>query len=164
MDILVLSDSHGNRENILRLLRSMPNVRYLLFCGDGIRDLHGLEEEFPRLIVCDVRGNCDVFCGVDVPTERLLTIDGVRILMMHGHTHFVKSGTETAARYAFEKGADILLFGHTHVQSEEYFTFDEGHVYAFNPGSVGSYVLNGFHYGVLVIKDKKFLLSHGSFF
>lgn len=163
MDILVVSDSHGKKENIVQLLRSMPKVKYLLFCGDGVADLEGIEEAFPRLIVCAVKGNCDVFSFADDPTERFFEVEGVRILMMHGHTHFVKSGVEHAARYAAAKGADVLLFGHTHDPYEAYFTFDEKRICAFNPGSVGKRTVDGFHYGVLVVKDKSFLLSHGSF-
>ncbi len=163
MDILVLSDSHGNRTNIVKLLKNMPHVRYLLFCGDGIKDLDGLEEEFPRLIVCSVKGNCDMFFSADVPTERFFEIEGIRILMMHGHTHFVKSGVDAAARYAMVKGADILFFGHTHEPFEQYFISGEQRLCAFNPGSVGKRRGDAFHYGVLVIKEKRFLLSHGSF-
>ncbi len=163
MDVLVLSDSHGKRYNIVRLLRALPRVKYLLFCGDGLSDLYELENEFPSLTVISVKGNCDLFRYADEPTERLFELEGVRILLMHGHTHSVKSGIDAAAKYAAEKGADVLLFGHTHDPHEEYFTFGEHRLCAFNPGSVGVRLSDGYHYGVLTLKDKRFLTSHGTF-
>ncbi len=163
MDILVLSDSHGKRNNIVRLLHALPNIKYLLFCGDGLSDLDDIEKEFPCLTVISVKGNCDLFRCADEPTERFFELDGVRIFMMHGHTHFVKHGIENAASYAAQKGADVLLYGHTHAKNEEYFTFGEHRICVFNPGSVGLRINGFYHYGILTIKNKCFLPSHGTF-
>lgn len=159
MEILIVSDTHRKKEHLLRLLRAHPSAKYLLFCGDGISDLEGVEERFATLIVCAVRGNCDWLS--DAPEERFFTLDGVRILMMHGHTHGVKGGIGAALSYAKRKGADVLLFGHTHVPYEEHIDVGERYITLFNPGSLAERIDGGYSYGVLEIREGKYLLSHG---
>ena len=67
--------------------------------------------------------------------ERLLEIEGVRILMLHGHTRHVKSSPMAAVYAAREYGADVLLFGHTHVPLVDY----DGTLWVMNPGAAGDY-------------------------
>ncbi len=158
MELLIVSDSHGKRERLYRLLRAHPAAKYLLFCGDGLADISEIEENFPSLMVCGVRGNCDWFS--DMPEERLFSVDGVRILMMHGHTHGVKGGTGAALSHAKKMNAHILLYGHTHVPHSEYIP-DAG-ITLFNPGSLVERTPEGYSYGVLEIRQGEYLLSHGS--
>jgi len=163
MEILIASDSHGRESNIRKLLQSHPNAAMLLFCGDGLRDLAQLEEEFPGIAFFAVRGNCDLLMADDTPTERLLTVGTFRILMMHGHLFGVKGGLGSAISYAKKQQADILLFGHTHEPYEENLSFESQKLSVFNPGSIGKRDCGAFFYGVLEIRNNGFLLSHGSF-
>ena len=78
-----------------------------------------------------VPGNCD-WGSFDEP-ERLLELEGVRILMLHGHTRNVKSSPLAAQYAAREWGADILLFGHTHRPLVDW----DGTLYTMNPGAAG---------------------------
>ena len=158
MEILIVSDSHGRKENIRRLLLEHPNAKYLLFCGDGLADIGSVAREFPRVITTAVRGNCDWLS--DVPEELFFTVDGVRILMMHGHTYSVKGGLGAALSYAKSKEAHILLFGHTHVPYSEYVS--DAKVTLFNPGSIAERSQEGYSYGVLEIREGEYLLSHGA--
>lgn len=158
MELLIVSDSHGKKERILRLLREHPFAKYLLFCGDGINDISEIEKEFPTLIVCAVKGNCDRFC--DMPEERFFSVDGVRILMMHGHSYGVKGGMGAALSHAKKMNADILLYGHTHVPKNEYAS--DVSMSLFNPGSLAERTVDGYSYGVLEIRQGSYLLSHGS--
>ena len=164
MEILVCSDSHGNKANLLRLVKDHPAATHLLFCGDGVKDLSVVAECFPRLIILPVAGNCDgFFVTEDVPRERLFTLGGVRILMMHGHLYGVKSGVGAALSYAKAQGADVLLFGHTHLPYAESADLGERRLEVFNPGSIGSYNGGAYSFGLLTIKENGFLLSHGSY-
>ena len=158
MEILIVSDSHGRADNLREVLRSHPNAKYLLFCGDGLRDVGIAAREFPNVITAVVRGNCDWLS--DIPAELYFKIDGVRILLMHGHTHSVKSGMDTALAYAKEKDAQILIYGHTHIPKNEYVS-DMG-ITLFNPGSLAERTREGYSYGVLEIRNGKYLLSHGN--
>ena len=57
--LLVLSDSHGGRAAIERvLLKENANIDALVFLGDGLRDLEQALTPYPRLRAY-VAGNCD---------------------------------------------------------------------------------------------------------
>ena len=160
MKLIVISDTHGRADAYIeRVLRLHSDRDAVLFLGDGIRDFLGLD--LRNLFA--VRGNCDVYCPDDVPAERLLTFDGVRILMMHGHTHSVKSGTARLLAYARASGADVVLYGHTHEPIERYMrdSDEERGIYLFNPGSLGEPRGNAPSYGVIEIKKGQLLLSLG---
>ena len=96
MQVLVVSDSHGNVDNMVRAVEWVQ-PDYVLHLGDCQRDLEALRREFPGLAMEGVPGNCD--WGSYDQKERLIELGGVRILMMHGHTRNVKS-SPMAAMYA----------------------------------------------------------------
>lgn len=146
MRILVLSDSHGNVENMARCVElTEPDV--ILHLGDCQRDAETLHRQFPSLPMQSVPGNCD-WGAVDAP-EVLTEYGGVRILMMHGHTRNVKASTLSAVYAAREMGAQVLLFGHTHRPLVDY----DGSLWVMYPGSVG----RGFPctYGIVTITGCK---------
>ena len=80
MEILVLSDSHGRVDHMVRAVEQF-HPRQVLHLGDCVRDAQALERQFPQLPVTMVPGNCD--WGQTGEPERLLEIEGVRILMLH---------------------------------------------------------------------------------
>ncbi len=133
MKIMVFSDSHGNVDNMVRAVErergGAPDL--LIHLGDGWRDAEALHERFPQLPLEQVPGNCDL--GRFEERERLLLLGDFRIMICHGHTLGVKSSLLRAQLTARERGADALLFGHTHVP---YIDFHEG-VWLVNPGSIG---------------------------
>ena len=48
--LLVLSDSHGGRDAIERILKAeSKNIDALIFLGDGLRDLELALTKYPRL-------------------------------------------------------------------------------------------------------------------
>ena len=161
MEILIVSDTHGRKDNLLKLLRSHPNTRYLLFCGDGIADLASVKSAFPDLITVAVCGNCDRLF-FEVPSEETLRIGGIKILLMHGHLYGVKGGIGAALSRVKEVDADILLYGHTHIPFEKTLSLGERNVTVFNPGSLAERGLDGYSYGTLEIRENGFLLSHGA--
>lgn len=168
LKLLVVSDSHGRADRVRELASRHKDAEAILFLGDGIRDLELVDPIVSRAI-CAVRGNCDIFSffsteNMNFPEERLLVFGERHILMMHGHTKGVKVGLENALLYAYGKGTDILLFGHTHMPLEKYFpagsavggvTFERP-MYAFNPGSLGES-----SFGYIEIRGKDILFSHG---
>lgn len=171
MKILVVSDSHGRSDNLRRAVELNCDSDAIIHLGDGYNDLkYAGTADIP---IYRVRGNGEEFLsrinGNDVPRELFIELDGVKILMMHGHTHSVKSGLDRAVEYALEKKADILLFGHTHTPLERY--LPEGTrvgeqictkgFYIFNPGSIGEPRFCEPTFGLITIRDGKILLSHG---
>ncbi len=162
MKLLILSDTHGRVDRLSRVLALHSDADAILFLGDGLSDIARSGIDTGKLFC--VRGNCDGFSfnsNIYSPDELSLCFDGFNILMMHGHLHSVKSGTERAAEYAMKKGADILLFGHTHVPIETYLSGDEKPMYLFNPGSLGAGQGGGSSYGLIQIRGGNILFSHG---
>ncbi len=169
MNIAVVSDSHGyvrNLSELFRLQEALPRSErpeVLLHLGDGLRDLDRADIP-PEVTVLSVRGNCDGFDSFDTLFERMPSFGGYKMLMMHGHNVFVKSGISRAVAYAVERNADILLFGHTHKPLAQTFAAGEtvgGKVlakplYVFNPGS-----LMEKSFGILGLSEKGILMSHG---
>lgn len=170
MQLLVLSDSHGRADRLRESARRCCGVDMILFLGDGLRDLSVLDERATERL-CAVRGNCDLFSplAADLPEERFLAFDAYRVLMMHGHTHDVKLGISRAVAYAHERGADVLLFGHTHEPLSLY--LPEGSdvggtvllrpLHVFNPGSIGAPRGTAPSYGRVDLRPSGIVCSHG---
>jgi len=112
MKLLVLSDSHGNIERMIYAVEyTKPDI--ILHLGDQIMDAVLLQSQFPNTTFHAVKGNCDFNAFGDI--ELLLTFDGVKVFMTHGHTYRVKNGLAEIIEAGRKKGADIALFGHTHI-------------------------------------------------
>lgn len=132
MKLLVLSDSHGNVENMVRAVETVkPDM--IVHLGDVMRDGQKLHAFFPAIPFEQVPGNCDL--GAFDQPEKILCIEDKRILMCHGHTLHVKESLLTAMYAALEQKADIFLFGHTH----RIFSEIRNGVAMLNPGSIGDY-------------------------
>lgn len=171
MKLLVVSDIHGRHDRLSVLLDMHKNADALIFLGDGLRDLERADAYSRGMSVISVKGNCDgtSFLGNDAPTEQLQTIGGYKMLMLHGHTRGVKSGMERAILAAVQSEADILLFGHTHIPMEKYIPESQGEgilslpkpLRIFNPGSLGASGDGRGHFGLIEIRGKDILMSHG---
>ncbi len=171
MRLLVLSDSHGRADRLRDAARRARSADMILFLGDGLRDLALLDDDDAARL-CAVRGNCDAFSffADDLPEERFLALDEYHILMMHGHTHDVKYGYARAVAYAASRGADLLLFGHTHEALATY--LPEGTVmggvtlekpmHVFNPGSIGLPRGGAPSYGWVDLRPQGIVCSHGN--
>lgn len=125
--ILVLSDVHSNRNALTRVADIMKESDYVIFLGDGIS---ALSEYFGVLKdkLYAVDGNCD-FSGLG-QRQGLLEVEGHKIFFTHGHLYGVKSDLTKLSLKAQEVGADIVLYGHTHIANVE----KQGGVYFINPG------------------------------
>ena len=169
MILSVVSDSHGSCRNLREmldrqsLLPASQRSELLLHLGDGVLDCERvtLPEGICSLAV---RGNCDGALASDYPTLRTASFAGFRIVMMHGHTHGVKSSLVSAMAYALQEDADLLLYGHTHEPYAATPTTGTSlfgaplkkPLYVFNPGSLaeGSF-------GVIELSSKGIFMSHG---
>lgn len=137
-----MSDSHGDYNHPRRAVMTHPEAEVIIHCGDGEDQVENLRMEFPDKAVYCVRGNCD--WGSTKPLQETLTIEGKKIMFTHGHIYNVKSGIYRIVYEAREQGADILLFGHTHMPLNEY----EDGLYIMNPGSINGYFAS---YGMIDI-------------
>ena len=136
MQFLVLSDSHGRADRLVSVCAAHPDIAALLFLGDGL--------------------------SLDTPAPEEDTFDlfGHRVFMMHGHRAGVKGGDGAARSLALARGADILLYGHTHRPLACY--DPDGPLYVMNPGSIGAPPDGHPSYGILDILPGGVMLSHGT--
>jgi len=122
---------------------SLESPDLILHLGDNNKDCDAIEDEYPEITLRSIRGNCDYsFSGLVIDEFEL---EGKRFFMTHGHTFSVKTGTSKLIKTALEQGADVLLFGHTHIQ---HYSVVES-MTVVNPGSIGL----GKAYAVLEIKN-----------
>ena len=143
MKILVFSDSHGSRNRMVEVTaREDPDMIFHL--GDGWRDAESLHRRFPKIPMYQVPGNCDYRTQAD--PECLVTVQGFRILLCHGHTYGVKDSLILPSQAAEEMGLDAFLFGHTHRP----LVSRRGETLFLNPGSIGDYQA---FYGILTVGD-----------
>ena len=131
MRIVVMSDSHGRTGRLAQVFREQAEANWYLFLGDGERDWDEVTAQFPDRKTLAVAGNCD-FCS-QLPPCREEIFGGKRVFFTHGHLYKVKYDLYTLSCAARERGADIVLFGHTHVPLD---TYDDG-LTLVNPGSIG---------------------------
>ena len=114
MKILVFSDSHASLGFMRKSIEALRPDQ-VIHLGDHYDDAETIAEESPSIPFCMVAGNCDRYrCLPDTPTMRLITLDGLRFLVTHGHMHQVKSGIDFLLADARKVGANAVLFGHTH--------------------------------------------------
>ncbi len=142
MRILVVSDTHGSEANLRRAILAQPAAEIVIHLGDGQAEAERAKRNFPEKMFLQVRGNCDM--GSPLPYEGEYTVDGVKIFYTHGHMYNVKMGLYNAVCAAREKGAQVLLYGHTHQALTDY----EDGLYLMNPGSLSGW---GASYGTLDI-------------
>ena len=148
MSILVVSDTHGNHENLdIALERVMPDKIY--HAGDA----QGGEIYIEAVCDCPleiVRGNCDF--GSDLPTEVVFSLGNHVVLLTHGHLYGAGFGLEGLAEEARAKGADVVIYGHTHCPQIVY----EDDITIVNPGSIALPRQDGRKPSYLVIDVDRF--------
>lgn len=129
MKILVVSDTHGSMYHLERLLNEHKDFSRILHLGD----IEGEADYLEALAECPVdivAGNNDY--EYDLPREKVITIGGHTIFMAHGHAYMVNYSKDRLLTAAIQRGAELALFGHTHVP----FLDNTRCVTLLNPGSI----------------------------
>lgn len=149
MKWLVFSDSHGNLDYMKKAVEAEKPDK-VLHLGDVIRDARRLQENFPEIEMEFVVGNCDGYNGDDsAPEEKELFMGEKRLMICHGHTYQVKLGIGMLTNEARIRGADVVLFGHTH----EPLCYMEGKLWVLNPGTCSG--MPRATYGAIELEDGK---------
>lgn len=149
MKILVISDIHGCNNTAQEIITENNDVKHIIFLGDGMNTINQIETFFPEKSFYCVAGNCDFITATD---ENFLSFGGKNIFFTHGHKYYVKQQRDLSLLKERAKsiGADIALFGHTHVPHKEI----DGELYLMNPGAVQQS-----SYGIIEIKDGEIILD-----
>lgn len=148
MKILVFSDSHGITGGMEKAVATEKDFQYIIHLGDGEKDLKNIIKNYPKVSVVQVAGNCDYNSTLN-KSERLY-IDGKMIYITHGDLYGVKLGLGRLAVAARKKGADLVLFGHTHSAT----IINEDGMILMNPGSMAVGYTYYPSYGVVTFNEK----------
>lgn len=169
MKLIVVSDTHGRYDRLVTLMQMHKDADALIFLGDGLNDLGRADAYSYPFTVYSVKGNCDGFSffsqGIPADDELMLCFEGYKFFIIHGHTRAVKNNMDRAILASRTKGADVLLYGHTHVATDKYIPEDEeGNkpLRLFNPGSLGASGDGEAHFGLIEIRDGNMLTSLGT--
>ena len=112
MRIAVISDTHGMNEDIIKALMSIDKPDMLIHLGDYADD----GEKISKILgipITIVKGNGDPFSNYN--EDELIEVHGKKLFLTHGHRHNVVRNLDTLYYKAVEMGADMALFGHTHL-------------------------------------------------
>ena len=123
---IVFSDVHGDYKAMQKLRPLICENDGAFFAGDGLSCV--LQSNIEKLYW--VAGNCDAYGD----KEQIIEIEGVKILLTHGHLYGVKSGMGKLYYRAKEVGANVVIFGHTHAP----LTCEEDGIMFLNPGTACS--------------------------
>jgi len=136
MRILAISDTHGHEYFIPRIMDNHPEAETIFFLGDGLRGAIEIAEQNGKSWHF-VRGNNDYGMIIDgdgcqIADSGMEIVRNRRVFYTHGHIYSVKTDLERVINAARERGADLLLFGHTHRPMVDY----KDGLHIMNPGSL----------------------------
>ena len=132
MKALVLSDSHGYSHRLQSVLKAACDCSVVFFLGDGLRDLERVRDAFANKTFVCVNGNNDWNAEGRYDDFAYKYIEGHTIIATHGHRCGVRRSLQDLAAKALSVRADTALYGHTHIQRQEYV----GSVLCVNPGAL----------------------------
>jgi len=127
MKFLITSDIHGNIDALNEVKKKHADIIHHLDAGDICLD----QIQYERHHLITVKGNND-FRSKE-PYFRVVDLEGVKILISHGHLEHVKFGLEKLLLKAKSHEVNLCIFGHTH---ERYMMVKDG-ILMINPGSLG---------------------------
>lgn len=146
MLIGVVSDTHCINKYIQLAADKIKNVDILIHLGDNSSDIEQFKKIFNGEIYV-VDGNCD-YRG-EYPKELIIDVNSKKIFLTHGDLYGVKSGLNNIFYKGKELGADIVLYGHSHIEVIERVE----DILIMNPGSVSIPKGKGHSIGFIEIDD-----------
>ncbi|WDF83403.1 metallophosphoesterase [Lacticaseibacillus pabuli] len=155
MKILAVSDTHGDAQILKELLIQYPDFDGYFYAGDS--ELQSSDDLFKTYQA--VEGNMDWDTGFPMTID--VTVKGVNVFMTHGHKYGVGIGLDRLVAAGREQGAQLIIYGHTHVALAEQ---HEG-IVVVNPGSIsqprGELANLGGTYALIEFKDGTATVEYG---
>lgn len=111
MRILIVSDTHRNNANYLRVIEKTGPFDLVIHCGD----VEGSELVISKAAGCRVemvQGNNDFFS--ELPKEKEFMVGQYRVWLTHGHNYYIAMNSEMIKQEARDREIDIVMCGHTH--------------------------------------------------
>lgn len=122
MKVIIMSDNHSDVAVIEKIKQKYPDITHLVHCGD-----YCSSKQDDALI--RVKGNCDY---ENIEEEKIVEIDGLRFLVVHGHLFSKLHLIEDLFALAKYHACDVVCFGHIHRRVLE----KRAGIILINPGSL----------------------------
>lgn len=129
MKVLIVSDTHSSNGNLYEVIEKENPIDMIIHLGDG----EGVEEEIPMITNVPmhiIRGNNDFFSRL--PRDKEFFLGDHHVFISHGHAYMVSVTDEHIIDEAKGRGADIVMYGHTHKPSVK----KKKGITILNPGSL----------------------------
>lgn len=129
MKVLIVSDTHNSNGNFYDVIEAEQPIDMIIHLGDG----EGVEEELPRITNVPmqiVRGNNDFFSRL--PRDKEFFLGDYHVFITHGNAYMVSATEDYLINEAKGRGADIVMYGHTHKPSIK----EKDGIIILNPGSL----------------------------
>lgn len=131
MRLIIMSDSHSAFHKVKMIVsENKATADAFLHLGDGISEFEDVHLLWPELPFVAVKGNND--WGRMEPKTRVISRGGHRLMLTHGDLFRVKYSIDDLEATARKEGAEVVLYGHTHMAAVDY----RDGLYLINPGSV----------------------------
>ncbi len=150
MKMLVVSDSHGDRDILVKLKQQFSSqVDALFHCGDS--ELPADDVLWSTYHVVGFNMDFDA----NYPQVQTVTVAGQRIFLTHGHRYQIKRDLTALALAAREAKANFAFFGHSH----ELGVVQTSGIVFLNPGSIsqprGEYAHLGGTFALVTVTDSQ---------
>ncbi len=154
MKVLVVSDSHGEKENLKNLSRIIKeeNISTIIHLGDDYDDAELLIDE--GITIERVPGVFSAYyTEKDVPNRKVIEFEGWKFLLTHTKERHSNDMPDDIPPENFVKDGtvNIVLYGHSHVPAIGI----ENNVYLMNPGHLKSGDKRGFEPSYAVLNIEK---------
>lgn len=151
--LLAFGDTHRSTLALAKAAAAITSHKPQLFVHTG--DNYGDFIQLKRLTNVKgygVRGNCDPPFFSGAPEEKIFQYAGINILLTHGHKYGVKHSQERLLKYGVEIGVQVIIYGHSHVQTVN----SDAGILMVNPGSIPLPRGGGpGGYGIITVVDGK---------
>lgn len=160
MRVLILSDIHGDHENINLIIKKEKFDKLIIlgdlfnygFCSNDLKNneiIKLLQKNKDKLIL--IRGNCDNYINFDLIN---LCAHDVITIPINDHNVTLSHGNRYKRGFLPEYHGDIFMSGHTHIPM---ITKQREIIYA-NPGSI-SKPRGGSKKTYMIFEDKKLIIK-----
>lgn len=153
---LICSDIHGNTSDFAYALREATRdpLDGVFVAGDIEVDSSDIKELVDK-VGCPfylVKGNCDSTSVLGYKDMMVIDLpDGIKCMLTHGHRYHVKNDLYILADVANSVGANLVIYGHTHMYDD----CKMGKLRLLNPGALcGSYFGPGSYMQMTIDKGR----------
>ncbi len=129
MKIIIISDNHGEINNLKKVFEREVDADLMIHLGDFENSEPIIRAKCPCRLEM-VAGNNDFFTSE--LREKVIEVKGHRIFLCHGHMYGVSMGVERIRQEAAGMNCDVVMYGHTH----QPFLDEDGVITVLNPGSL----------------------------